>query len=126
MKEVIFAKNGPKPGGCYSQAIKAGNTLYVSGQIAVDPVSGKLVGAGRIGGQTVRIIKNLQIILAKVGASLDNIVKTTVFIDDINKFSEFNEVYSKYFSKNPPARSTIEVGKFMEGICIEIEAIAIL
>ena len=124
-KEVIFTKKGPKPAGCYSQGIKAGDLVYVSGQVGIDPETGELVAPGDIKVQTERTLKNIALILESVGLTLNNVIKTTVFIDDIDKFQSFNQVYSEFFISDPPARSTVEISRFMKGICIEIEAIAI-
>lgn len=125
-KEVIITKNAPEPKGAYSQAIKIGNFVFVSGQAAVDIVSGNFLASGDIVKQTEITLNNIKAILEAAGSSLENVVKTTVFIDDISKFKEFNNVYENFFRINPPARSTIEVSRFFEGMCIEIEAIAII
>ena len=125
-KEVIITKEAPEPKGAYSQAIRAGNLVFVSGQAAVDIETGKFLEPGDIIKQTDITMKNIQTILEAAGSSLENVVKTTVFIDDIGKFKEFNSVYEKYFKVNPPARSTVEVANFFEGMCIEIDAIAIV
>jgi 2-iminobutanoate/2-iminopropanoate deaminase len=126
MKEVIMTKNAPQPGGWYSQAVKCGQFIFVSGCVAADPVSGKLVEPGNITAQTDQALKNIKAILAAAGGTLDDVVKTTVFLDDIGKFQQFNEVYQNYFPTEPPARSAVQVGKFMPGMCIEIEAVAYL
>jgi len=125
-KEVIITKNAPEPKGAYSQAIKVGNLVFVSGQAAVDIETGKFLAPGDIVKQTDITMKNVKAILEAAGSSLENVVKTTVFIDDIGKFKDFNSVYEKYFKVNPPARSTVEVANFFEGMCIEIDAIAII
>jgi len=125
-KEVIITENAPKPKGAYSQAIKVGNLVFVSGQAAVDIETGKFLEPGNIVKQTDIAMKNIKAILEAAGSSLESVVKTTVFIDDIGKFGDFNAVYEKYFKVNPPARSTVEVANFFEGMCIEIDAIAVI
>ena len=125
-KEIIFTKKAPMPKGPYSQAVKAGNLLYVSGQAAVDPKTGKFLAPGDIETQTDLVMKNIEEILKAGGSSLENVIKSSVFIDDISKFNDFNNVYKKYFIKEPPARSTVEIGHFFEGMCVEIDVIAIV
>ena len=125
-KEVIITKNAPEPKGAYSQAIKVGNLVFVSGQAAVDIKTGEFLEPGDIVKQTDITMKNIKAILEAAGSSIENVVKTTVFIDDIGKFKDFNSVYEKYFQVNPPARSTVEVANFFEGMCIEIDAIAVV
>jgi len=125
-KEVIITKNAPEPKGAYSQAIKADNLIFVSGQAAVDIDTGKFLEPGDIVKQTDITMKNIKAILEAAGSSLENVIKTTVFIDDISKFGDFNSVYQKYFKINPPARTTVEVANFFEGMCIEIDAIALI
>ncbi len=126
-KEVIFTEKAAPPGGSYSQAIRAGNFLFVSGCTGVDAETKKLVAPGEIRPQTRQTLENIKSILAKAGSSLDDVVKVTAFIADIDKFQDFNEEYSKYFKKGEfPARSTVEIGKFLNGVCIEIEVIAII
>jgi len=125
-KEVVVTKEAPAPQGPYSQAIKFGRFLFVSGQAAVDPTTGKLIAPGDIEAQTDQVMKNIEAILRAGGTSLANVVKVTAFIDDISKFNSFNKIYKKYFGENPPARSTVEVAHFFEGMCVEIDAIAIV
>jgi len=125
-KEVIKSNNAPAPKGAYSQGIKVGDLVFVSGQAAIDVDTGEFLAPGDIVKQTDIIMKNIKAILEAAGSSLENVVKTTVFIDDIGKFKDFNNVYEKFFKINPPARSTVEVGNFFEGMCIEIEAIAVI
>jgi len=124
-KEVILTKNAPLPKGPYSQAIRAGNFLFLSGQAAWDPETGKLLALGDIATQTKIIIKNISAILKAGGCSINNVVKVIVFINDLNNFNNFNNVYKKYFVENPPARSTVEIGNFEEGMCIEMDVIAL-
>ncbi|MBO4896695.1 MAG: RidA family protein [Clostridia bacterium] len=112
----------PKAVGPYSQAIKAGDFIYTSGQMPIDPVTGEVVHAD-IETQTERILKNLSAVLQEAGSSIDNVIKTTCFLKDINDFAKFNEVYAKYF-KNKPARSCVEVSALPKGALAEIDAVA--
>ena len=123
MKEIIFTEKAPKPIGPYSQAIKVGNFLFISGQIPVDPESGKLV-EGDIGAQTHQVLKNIKAIVEAAGGTLNNVIKVTVYLDDMDDFAEMNEVYSQYFSESKPARAAIEVSRLPKNVKIEIEAIA--
>jgi len=101
--------------------------IFVSGCVGVDPKTGKVVSPGEIAPQTKQTLENIQAILEAGGSSLDNVVKTTAFIDEMNKFAEFNEVYCRFFKETAyPARSAVQVGKFLKGICVEIEAVAII
>ncbi|MGE5606319.1 MAG: RidA family protein [Bacteroidota bacterium] len=125
-KEVIFTEKAAKPGGAYSQAIKAGNLIFVSGCTGVDPKTGQLIAPGEMRAQTRQTLENIKAILESCGSSLEQVVKVTAFIDDMNEFKDFNEEYSHYFKKGDyPARSTVEIGKFLNGTRVEIEAIAI-
>ncbi len=121
-KEVVYTKNAPNPVGPYSQAIKAGDFLFVSGTIAIDPNTGKLVSGG-LGKSVDQIMSNIKAVISEVGADFKNIVKTTIFLTDMSKFPEVNEAYAKYFPQNPPARSTVEVSNLPVGVEVEIEAI---
>ncbi len=123
-KEVIFSKKISPPGGHYSQAIKLGNLLFTSGQTAKDPDTREVLFPGDIEGQTDVIMKNIETLLKESGSSLSNVVKTSVFIDEQNKFSLFNNTYKKYFPENPPVRTTVATGQFDKGVCIEIDVIA--
>ena len=125
MKEIISTSKAPSAIGPYSQAVKVGNLIFISGQIPIDPSSGNMVN-GDIKEQTKRVLENIKGILESVGASLANVVKTTVFMIDLSEFSIMNEVYKDYFPEKPPARSTIQVSALPRGAKIEIEAIAIL
>lgn len=122
MTEKISTPNAPKAIGPYSQAIKAGNMLYTSGQIPLDPVSGELVGSN-ITEQTEQVMKNLSAVLAAAGTSFDNAVKTTCFIADMADFADFNAVYSKYIT-SAPARSCVAVKTLPKGALVEVEVIA--
>lgn len=127
MKEKISTTKAPQAIGPYSQAIKVGNTLYMSGQIPLDPVVMKLV-EGDVRIQTQQVLKNMAAVLEAAGASFDKVIKTTVFLKDMNDFKVFNEEYAKAFSpeKTPPARSTVQVAGLPLGALVEIEAIALL
>ncbi len=124
-KEVIFTNKAPKAIGPYSQAIKVGNFIFISGQIPIDPNTGEIV-EGDIKEQTKRVLENIKGILESISCSLNNIVKTTVFLKNLDDFSSMNEIYGIYFSENPPARSTVEVSRLPKGVNIEIEAIAVI
>jgi 2-iminobutanoate/2-iminopropanoate deaminase len=123
MKEVVITDRGPKPIGPYSQAIKANGFLFLSGQVALDPQTGELQG-GDIRQQTERTLENIKGILAAAGSNLHHVVKTTVFLKDINDFAAMNEVYGRYFASAPPARSTVEVARLPKDALVEIEVSA--
>lgn len=124
-KEIILSINAPLPKGPFSQAIKANNFVFLSGQAALDPVSGDLKEPNDISRQTEIIIKNIKSILKEANCTLDNIVKVNAFIKNSKDFKEFNKAYMKYFKKNQPARRTIVISNFdEEGICIEMDVIA--
>jgi 2-iminobutanoate/2-iminopropanoate deaminase len=123
-KEVILTKNVALPKGPYSQAIKAGNFIFVSGQGAWDSKTGNLIAPGDIIAQTEIIIKNIKLILEAADCTLDDIVKTNVFIKDLKKFSKYNDVYKRYFLGNCPARTTVRITDFEEGMEIEMDVIA--
>jgi 2-iminobutanoate/2-iminopropanoate deaminase len=125
MKYVIFTARGPKPVGPYSQAIKSNGFLFVSGQIALDPQSGEFVGAD-VRQQTERVLENLKGILEEAGSSFDHVVKTTVFLKDMNDFAAMNEVYARHFTATPPARSTVQAVRLPKDALVEIELIASL
>lgn len=124
-KEVIFTNKAPKAIGPYSQAIKVGNFIFISGQIPIDPNTGEIV-EGDIKEQTKRVLENIKGILESISCSLNNIVKTTVFLKNLDDFSSMNEIYGIYFPENPPARSTVEVSRLPKGVNVEIEAIAVI
>ena len=124
MKEVISSPHAPQAIGPYSQAIRSGNTLYASGQIALDPETMELVEGG-IKEQTERVIKNLEAVLSAAGMDLTNVVKTTVFLKDMDDFKAMNEVYAMYFTGRPPARSTVQVAKLPRDVMVEIDLIAV-
>jgi len=123
MKEIIYSKEAPAPIGPYSQAVKVGNTVYISGQIPIDQRTGGLI-ADTIEAETDQVMKNIGFILEAAGASFQNIVKCSVFVSDMDNFSSINEVYSKYFTSSPPARETVEVSGLPKGVNVEISCIA--
>ena len=124
-KKVVAAPTAPSPVGPYSQAIRAGKTIYLAGQVAIDPKTKQAMTDASIEDQTRRVIDNLAAVLAAEGATLDNVVSTTVFLKDINDFSKMNEVYAAYFKDAPPARATVEVARLPRDMKIEISAIAV-
>lgn len=124
-KTIISTEKAPAAIGPYSQAVKVGNFLYTSGQIPFDPKTMELVSTD-IKEQTKQVMENLKGIFEEAGTSFDKVIKLTVFIKDMNQFGEINEVYSTYFSENPPARSCVEVARLPKDVGIEIEAIAIV
>lgn len=124
-KEVISTEKAPGAVGPYSQGIRVGSFLYTAGQIALDPETGKMV-EWDIAIQTKRVLLNLQGILEAAGANLDQVVKTTVFLQDMANFGAMNEVYEQFFGDQPPARSTVEVSRLPLDALVEIEAIALL
>ena len=124
-KKVIQTDKAPKALGPYSQAIQAGNLLFLSGQIPIDPATGELV-AGDIAEKTRRVMENIKAVLESQGLSMEDVVKSTVFLKSINDFARFNEVYATYFRFAPPARSTVEVSRMAKDADIEIEMIAMV
>lgn len=124
-KNVIATDEAPAAIGPYSQAIKVGNIIFTSGQIPIDPQSGQVVEGG-VAVQATRVIENLQAVLAAAGASLDDVVKTTLYIKDMNDFGTINEVYGRYFTKEPPARSCVEVARLPKDVLVEMEAVAVV
>jgi 2-iminobutanoate/2-iminopropanoate deaminase len=125
MRDIVLTDRGPKPIGPYSQAVKINGFLYVSGQVALDPKTNEFVG-GDIRQQTERVIENLRGIVEAGGSKLNHIVKTTVFLKNMDDFSAMNEIYGKYFSSTPPARSTVQVARLPKDALVEIEVIAAL
>jgi len=123
-KRVIHTDKAPKAIGPYSQAIQAGNLLFLSGQLPLDPVTGELV-KGDIRQQTQRVLANLKGILESQNLGMEDVVKATIFLKDMGNFSQVNEVYATYFPSSPPARSTVEVARLPRDVDIEIEAIAV-
>jgi len=125
MKEIIITPNAPDPVGPYNQAVKAGDTLYMSGQIAIDPKTGSLV-MDNIEDETHQVFKNLKAVLEKDDMTFENIVKCTVFVSDMNNYGRINAVYGEYFDDNTaPARELVEVARLPKDVNIEISAIAV-
>ena len=124
MKKIIYTKNAPEAVGPYSQAVETNGTLYISGQIPINPATGKIVEGG-ITEQTEQVMKNIEAILTEAGYSFENVVKSTCLLDDMNNFAAMNEVYAKYYNTNPPARAAFGVVKLPLGVKIEIETIAV-
>jgi 2-iminobutanoate/2-iminopropanoate deaminase len=125
VREAVSSPQAPPAIGPYSQAIRAGSLLFVSGQIPLDPDTGKMV-EGDLAAQTHRIFKNLGAILAAAGASFDNVVKTTVYLADMNDFPAMNEIYATYFSSPAPARATVQAARLPRDARVEIDLIASL
>jgi 2-iminobutanoate/2-iminopropanoate deaminase len=123
-KRVIHTDKAPKAIGPYSQAIQAGNLLFLSGQIPLDPVSGELV-KGDIRQGTKRVLENMKGVLESQGLGMEDVVKVTIFLKDIGNFNQVNEIYATYFPSSPPARSTVEVARLPRDAGIEIEAIVL-
>jgi 2-iminobutanoate/2-iminopropanoate deaminase len=123
MKEIVTTDRGPKPIGPYSQGVKAGGFLFLSGQVALDPKTGEMGGTD-ITRQTERVLENIKGILEAAGSNLHHVVKTTVFLKDMNEFPPMNEVYARYFTSAPPARSTVQVARLPKDALVEIEVVA--
>ena len=125
MRKTVATDNAPKAIGPYSQAIVHNGLAYLSGQTPLDPATGQLV-EGDIAAQTTRVIENLKAVLEACGSGLASVVKTTVYLKDMGEFAKINEIYGKYFSENPPARSTVEAARLPRDARVEIDAIAIV
>ena len=123
MKEVVFTEKAPKPIGPYSQAVKLGGLVFVSGQIPIDPRTGEVVKGG-IKEQTRQVLENVKAILEAAGLTLDDVVMSFVFLADMSEFGDFNEVYSQYFREKPPARVTVAVKSLPKDVRVEIAIIA--
>ncbi len=123
-KEVIYSANAPEPIGPYSQAIKVGSMLFVSGQIAIDKASGKIL-TDNITEETNQVLKNLSEVLAAAGMDFSNVVKCSIFLKDMGQFPVVNEAYGKRFTQNPPARETVEVCRLPKDVNVEISCIAV-
>lgn len=124
MREVIATNDGPKAIGPYSQAIKANGLIFLSGQIPLDPSTQQLI-SGDVAAQTERVLQNLACVLKAAGSSLQQVVKTTVFLKNMSEFAAMNEVYGRYFTEAPPARSTVEVARLPKDVLVEIDVIAL-
>ena len=122
-KTIIITPNAPAPIGPYSQAVSVNNTLYVSGQIPIDPVTGELV-VNDITTETHQVMKNLEAILLSAGLSFDHVVKCSIFVKDLGNFAKINEVYGSFFGQKPPARETVEVSRLPKDVNVEISCIA--
>lgn len=125
MKEIISTENAPSAIGPYSQAVKTGNMVFVSGQIPIDPKTGEFV-SNEVAEQTEQVLKNLSAVLEAAGSSLNNVVKTTVFLADMNDFATMNEIYAKYFNENKPARATVQAARLPKDARVEIECVAVV
>jgi len=124
MRDVVSTKDAPQAIGPYSQAIKAGDFVFSSGQIAIDPATSNVI-QGDIAAQTDRVLKNISAILAAAGTSLERVVKTTVFLKNMAEFAAMNEVYARFWKSAPPARSTVEVTRLPKDVLVEIDVIAL-
>ena len=124
MKEIIATDRAPRAIGPYSQAVRAGSVIFASGQIPIDPATGEFV-AGGVAEQTEQVMRNLSAVLEAAGSSLNQIVKTTVFLADLNDFTAMNEVYGRFFAETPPARATVQAARLPRDARVEIEAIAV-
>lgn len=125
MKKIISTDRAPKAIGPYSQAVVVNGLAFLSGQIPIDPETNQLI-QGDVVAQTVRVLENMKIVLEACGSSLDQVVKTTVFVKDLSEFATINETYSKYFPENPPARSTVEAARLPRDVRVEIECVAVV
>lgn len=123
-KIAVHSSNAPKAGGPYSPGIIAGNMVFIAGQVGIDPSTGKLV-EGEVEEQTAQVLKNVQAVLAEADCTMADVVKTTVFLRDMNDFAKMNAVYATFFGDTPPARSTVQVARLPMDVAVEIEAIAI-
>jgi 2-iminobutanoate/2-iminopropanoate deaminase len=124
MKQIIKTTSAPAPIGPYSQAVKAGNFLFVSGQVAINPESGEL-NMSNIEEETHQVMRNLKAVLLEAGLSFDHVVKSTIFLTDMGTFSQVNEVYGQYFSTDFPTRETVQVSVLPKNVNVEISVIAI-
>jgi 2-iminobutanoate/2-iminopropanoate deaminase len=125
MKDIVLTDEAPKPIGPYSQAVKSNGFLFASGQVALDPRTNEFIG-GDIRQQTERAMENLKAVVEAAGSNLHHVVKSTVFLKDMNDFAAMNEAYGKYFPAAPPARSTVQVARLPKDALVEIEVIATL
>lgn len=125
MSEAIRSEAAPAPIGPYSQAVRSGREVFCSGQVALDPKTGELAGGGDVAAQTRQALENLSAVLAAAGLSFADVVKTTIFLIDMNDFAAVNEVYAEYVGETKPARSTVAVAGLPKGARVEIDAIAV-
>ncbi len=124
MKSIIYTEKAPEPIGPYSQAVKSGNMLFISGQIPIDPATDQLINSS-IGDEARQVMKNLDALLIAAGFSFQNVIKTTIFLSDMKHFAEVNEIYGSYFSKDFPARETVAVLGLPKNVNVEISLIAV-
>jgi len=124
MREVIATDQAPRAIGPYSQAIKSAGLIFTSGQVALDPATQQVI-AGDVGAQTDRVLKNLAAVLQAAGSGLDKVLRCTVFLKNMGDFAAMNEVYGRYFTQAPPARSTVEVARLPKDVLVEIDVIAL-
>jgi len=125
IRTIVTTKNAPSAIGPYSQGVIAGNLVFTAGQIALNPSTGEPVGKD-IKEQTKQVLENLKAILEAAGSNLSNVIKTTVYLKDMNEFAAMNEVYAEFFSANPPVRSTVEVARLPKDVRVEIEAVGVV
>jgi len=125
MKDIVATERAPRAIGPYSQAIRAGELVFASGQIPIDPATGEFV-AGGIAEQTEQVLRNLTAVFEAAGGGLNQVVKTTVFLVDMNDFTAMNEVYGRFFGEEPPARATVQAARLPRDARVEIEAIAVI
>ncbi|TBO45152.1 RidA family protein [Pedobacter kyonggii] len=125
MKQIIKTTNAPAPIGPYSQAVQAGNFLFISGQVAINPENGEL-NIGNIEEETHQVMRNLKAVLLEAGLTFDNVVKSTIFLSDMGTFAQVNEVYGQYFTADFPARETVQVSVLPKNVNVEISVIAIV
>jgi 2-iminobutanoate/2-iminopropanoate deaminase len=123
MRDVVLTDRGPKPIGPYSQAVRVNGFLFVSGQVALDPKTGEM-STGDVREQTERALENVKGIVEAAGSKMPHVIKTTVFLKNMNDFTAMNEVYARYFTAAPPARSTVEVARLPKDALVEIEVVA--
>ncbi|MBT1700393.1 RidA family protein [Fulvivirgaceae bacterium PWU4] len=123
-KKVVYAAQAPEPIGPYSQAIQSGNILFISGQIAIERSSGNIL-TGNIEQETKQVMFNLEVILKEAGMDFSNVVKSSIFLKDMNNFPKVNEIYGQYFKSQPPARETVEVSRLPKDVNVEISCIAV-
>ena len=123
-KEIIHTSNAPEAVGPYSQAVKLKDVIFTSGQIPLDPATNELVGED-IDSQTRQVLKNVTAVLKEAGVGLENVMKTTVYIKNMDDFKTINEIYSEFFAENPPARSVVEVARLPKDVLIEMDVIAV-
>lgn len=125
MKKVIYTSQAPEPIGPYSQAIEAGNFVFISGQIAIDPANGNFETGRNVSEEAKQVMDNLKTIIEAAGCKMDQVVKTTIFLDDMQKFAAVNAVYGEYFKSDPPARETVAVAGLPRGAQVEISMILV-